>query len=289
VATRTFMADEIGARSRRVNRAFSDTVRAATAFVRVPVPGLRWRRGLVGRRLLENYLRPRVAAHRAGDGTDLLSALCHVRSEDGEQFTDDDIVNHMIFLLMAAHDTSTSTLTTMAYYLARHPEWQERCRAESLALDPGPLQYPDLDRLVALDLVMKESMRLVTPVPGLVRRASRETELLGHRIPRGAYLAVHLWGLHHLSDVWPDPERFDPERFAEHRREDKAHRYAYLPFGTGVHKCIGMYFGGMEVKAAMHLLLQRYRWCIAPGYEMPVDWVSLPRPKDGLPLRLHRR
>jgi cytochrome P450 len=61
-----------------------------------------------------------------------------------------------------------------------------------------------------------------------------------------------------------------------------------MPFGNGVHKCIGMYFGGMEVKAAMHQLLQRYRLSVPPGYEMPIDWVSLPRPKDGLPIRLTR-
>ncbi len=288
VATRTFMADEIGAESERVNQAFSDSVRAATAFVRVPVPGLRWSKGLAGRRLLEGYLRERIPAHRASDGIDLFSALCHARSEDGETFTDDDVVNHMIFLLMAAHDTSTSTLTTMAYYLARYPEWQERCRAESLAIGSDVIDYADLDKLVALDLVMKESMRLVTPVPGVTRRANRDTELLGYRVPAGSYIAVHLWGVHHMEEVWPDPERFDPERFAEDRREDKVHRYAYLPFGNGIHKCIGMYFGGMEVKAAMHQLLQRFRLTVEPGYRMPIDWVSLPRPKDGLPIRLHR-
>jgi cytochrome P450 len=288
VATRTFMADEVGPESNRVNRAFSDTVRAATSFVRVAVPGSRWARGLAGRRLLEAYLAPRIAAHRESDGTDLFTALCHAQTDDGERFTDADVVNHMIFLLMAAHDTSTTTLTTMAYFLARYPEWQERCRAESLALRPGPLEYADLDRLVALDLVMKESMRLITPVPGVTRRANRETSLLGYRVPAGAYLAVHLWGLHHLPELWPEPERFDPERFADHRREDKVHRFAYMPFGNGVHKCIGMYFGGMEVKAAMHQLLQHYRLSVPADYEMPVDWVSLPRPKDGLPVTLHR-
>jgi cytochrome P450 len=287
VATRTFMADEIGAESERVNQAFSDSVRAATAFVRYPVPGMRWSRGLAGRRLLENYLGPRIPAHRASDGIDLFSALCHARSEDGEQFSDADIVNHMIFLLMAAHDTSTSTLTTMAYYLARYPEWQERCREESLALGSDAVDYPDLDKLVSLDLVMKEAMRLVTPVPGVTRRANRETELLGFRVPAGAYIAVHLWGVHHMKEIWPNPERFDPERFAEHRREDKVHRYAYLPFGNGVHKCIGMYFGGMEIKAVMQQLLQRFRLTVKPGYRMPIDWVSLPRPKDGLPIRLN--
>ncbi len=254
-----------------------------------PFPVLRWTRGLAGRRLLEEYLRPRIAGHRTGDGTDLFSALCHARSEDGEQFTDEDIVNHLIFLLMAAHDTSTITLTTMAYYLARYPEWQERCREESLALGTDALEYGDVDRLTSLDLVMKEAMRLVTPVPGVTRRANRDTELLGFHVPAGSYMAVHLWGIHHMAEVWPNPERFDPERFAPHRREDKVHRYAYMPFGNGVHKCIGMYFGGLEIKAAMHQLLQRFRLEVPPGYRMPLDWVSLPRPKDGLPIRLAAR
>lgn len=288
VATHTFMAADAGSEASRLNTAFVDAVRAGTALIRKPVPGLRWARGLAGRRVLEDYLRPRIAEKRAGDGGDLFSALCHSRDEDGAGYDDDDIVNHMIFLLMAAHDTATITMTSMAYFLATHPQWQDRCLEESLALGEQ-VGYDELDRLVALDLVMKESLRLVTPVPGLVRRANKDTELLGYPVPAGSYLAVHLWGMHHLADVWPDPHRFDPDRFAEHRREDKVHRHAYQPFGNGIHKCIGMYFGGMEVKAAMHQLLRRYRLTVADGYTMPIDWSSLPRPRDGLPVTLVRR
>ena len=286
VATRTFMNATVGAEADRLNDAFVGTVRAGTAILRAPVPGLRWAKGLHGRRVLEDYLRPRVAASRAGDDTDLFGALCHARDENGEGFTDDDVVNHMIFLLMAAHDTSTITLTSMAYYLAKHPEWQDRCRDESLALGDH-LAYDELDTLTSLDLVMKEALRLVIPVPGLTRRTNKDTDLLGHRIPAGTYVAAPTWGVHHMPEYWPEPERFDPERFAEHRREDKVHRYAYLPFGNGIHKCIGMYFGGMEVKAAMHQLLRRNRLSVPPGYEMPIDWSSLPRPRDGLPIQLH--
>jgi cytochrome P450 len=286
VATRTFMDAEAGAESDRLNTAFVDAVRAGTAVVRVPVPGLRWARGLAGRRLLEDYLRPRVAGKRAGTGSDLFTALCQARDDDGVGFTDDDIVNHMIFLLMAAHDTSTITLTAMAYYLAQNPSWQQRCREESLALGET-IDYADLDKLESLDLVMKEAMRLVIPVPGIVRRANKDTELVGHRIVKGTYLALHTWGVHHMPEFWSDPERFDPERFAEPRREDKSHRHAYLPFGSGIHKCIGMYFGGMEIKAAMHQLLRRNRLTVDPGYRMPLDWSSLPRPRDGLPIGLH--
>lgn len=86
--------------------------------------------------------------------------------------------------------------------------------------------------------------------------------------------------------TWPDPERFDPERFAPHRREDKAHRHAYVPFGSGAHTCIGMPFGTMEVKAVLHQLLRRFTLHVERGYRMPADRTSLPRPGDGLPLAL---
>ena len=288
VATRTFMGALVDADADRLNTAFVDCVRAGTAVLRFRVPGLRWSRGLAGRKVLEDFLYPQLAEKRAGEADDLFSALCHARGEGGEQFTDDDVVNHMIFLLMAAHDTSTITITAMAYYLAKHPEWQERCRAESLDVGTPTIRYDDLDKLVSLDLVMKEAMRLITPVAGVMRKTVRDTELLGHFIPGDTYVSLNLYGIHHLSEYWPDPERFDPERFADDRREDKVHRNAWMPFGNGVHKCIGLHFGGMEIKAALHQMLLRYRWSVPPDYEMPIDWSSLPRPKDGLPVRLQR-
>jgi cytochrome P450 len=289
VATRTFMGGELGSEADRLNRAFVDCVRAGTALIRFPVPGLRWWRGLDGRRVLEEYLRPQVAVKRAGSGEDMFSALCHARSEDGDRFTDDDIVNHMIFLLMAAHDTTTITMTAMSYYLAKHPEWQDRCRDESLALGKEQLDFDDLDRLQSLDMVARESMRLITPVPAVARRTVKDTEVLGYRIPKDTHVSVSLYAGHHLADVWPDPERFDPERFSPARQEDKVHRNAWMPFGNGVHKCIGLHFGMMEIKAAMHQMLLKYRWSVPDGYTMPIDWVSLPRPKDGLPVHLQPR
>jgi cytochrome P450 len=289
LATRIFMGganDADLARMPRINKAFIACVQAGTSFVRYPVPGGRWRRGLRGRALLEQYLREYLPIRRAGDGDDLFTALCHIESEDGERLSDADIVNQMIFLLMAAHDTTTITMTTMAYYLAKHPDWQERCRAESLAVGMPTLAFAHLDRLGSLDLVMRECMRLVTAVPGLARKTVKDTEILGFRVPADTFVSVNMQGTHHLAEYWPDPQRFDPERFAEHRREDKVHRAAWIPFGTGVHKCIGLHFGGMQVKAAMHQLLLGHRWKVAPDYDMPIDWTSLPRPKDGLPIHL---
>jgi cytochrome P450 len=289
LATRTFVGGELGPEADRVNRAFFDTVRAALALLRFNVPGGRWSRGLRGRRLLERFFAERLAAKRAGDGPDLFTALCHAVTDDGHQFSDDDVINHMIFLLMAAHDTTTITMTSMTYLLAKHPEWQDRLREESLALGKPALGFDDLDRLPSMDLVMKEALRLIPPVPAVPRKTVKETELLGYVLPPDTSISVSILFNHHLETLWPDPERFDPERFAPHRREDRVHSYAWTPFGGGVHKCIGLKFAAVEVKAIMHQVLLRYRWSIPDGYRMPIDWTSLPIPSDGLPVQLELR
>ena len=108
----------------KINRAFIRTMRAGAAYIRYPVPPLKWWRGLRGRKFLEEYFIERVKERRDAEGTDLLTVLCQTEDEDGNRFSDEDIVNHMIFLMMAAHDTSTLTTTAMAYHLAANPEWQ---------------------------------------------------------------------------------------------------------------------------------------------------------------------
>ncbi|MFY9586357.1 MAG: cytochrome P450 [Actinomycetota bacterium] len=287
VATETFMGVELDETAARINKAFIDAVRAGTSFVRFSVPGGRWAKGLRGRRVLERFLGSYVPAKRAGDGEDLFTALCHVKSEEGDAFSDDDIINHMIFLLMAAHDTSKMTTTTIMYYLAKNPEWQDRVREESRALG-RTLSMEDLDQLTSLDLVMKEALRLVAPVPALARKTVKDTEVLGHFLPAGTFVSVGVGFTHYMPEYWPEPERFDPERFAEHRREDKIHPHAWEPFGSGAHKCIGLRFGTIEVKAIVHQLVQGFRWSVPDDYEMVIDTTSLPVPADGLPVRLER-
>ncbi|WP_116711256.1 cytochrome P450 [Actinomycetospora cinnamomea] len=286
VATRVFMDGRSGPEAEEVNRAFMDCVQAASAIVRRDLPGTRYRAGLRGRALLERYFTEALPAKRAGEGDDLFSALCRARTPEGEAFTDDDVVNHMIFLMMAAHDTSTITSAAAAYYLAAHPEWQERARAESLALGDGPTDAAALQSLHTLDLVIKESLRLAAPVPVVMRRTVKDAALLGHHVPAGRLVMVAGAVNHHDPAIWTDPDVFDPERFAAHRREDRGHRDAWIPFGGGVHKCLGMLFGSLEVTAILHELLRHHRVTVAPGYRPRWDNTSLPVPADGLPLRL---
>ncbi|MEV5830323.1 cytochrome P450 [Spirillospora sp. NPDC052242] len=289
LAVDVFMGVELDRAERdRVNGAFVDAVRAGTAYVRFPVPGLRWHKGLRARKVLEEFFYRHLPAKRRDGGDDLFAALCQAETDDGHRFTDEDVVNHMIFALMAAHDTTTITLTTMAYYLAKYPEWQERLRDESLALGKPQPDYEDLDAFTGIDMVMKESLRMVAPVPALPRKVVKDTSILGYHVPAGTVVVVPMLSNHHMAQWWPDPERFDPERFSPERREDKAHKYAWAPFGGGAHKCIGLYFAGMQVKTILHQVLQRYRWSVPARYEWPLDTTSLPSPKDGLPVRLDR-
>jgi len=287
IASLVFMGHEPGTDHdlvTTVNRAFTTTTRAGGAIIRRGVPPFKWWRGLQARKLLESYFQERVKERRSAENADMLTVLCHTTDDDGNSFTDEDIVNHLIFLMMAAHDTSTSTLTTMAHHLAANQEWQERCRDESARLGDGPLDIEALEKLETLDLVINESLRMVTPLPFNLRRTVRDTELLGYYIPAGTN--VNIWpGLNHrLPELWTSPEKFDPNRFAEPRAEHKKHRYAFAPFGGGAHKCIGMVFGQLEIKTVMHRLLRRYRLELPhPGYRPHYDYAGMPVPIDGMP------
>ncbi len=290
VATTVFMGHEIGTDKDlvgKVNDAFTTVTRAGGAFVRYPVPPFKWWRGLRSRKFLEEYFTARVKERRNADGTDMLTVLCHAEDEDGNSFSDEDIVNHMIFLLMAAHDTTTCAVTNMAYNLAAHPEWQERCRDESARLGDGPLDMESLEKLEALDLVMNESLRMVTPLPFTMRETVRDTDVLGHYLPAGTLVLTWPSMNHRLPELWTEPDKFDPDRFAEPRAEHKKHRYAFVPFGGGAHKCIGLVFANLEVKTVFHRLLRSYRLELArPGYQPHWDYAGMPIPTDGMPLML---
>ncbi|MDO9407962.1 cytochrome P450 [Patulibacter sp.] len=289
IATEVFVGAEPGRDADRLNEAFVHTVHGGQTVVRRDVPGGRWHKGLQSRRELQEYFRGQIPAKRAGEGEDLFSVLCHAEGDDGETFSDEDVVNHMIFVLMAAHDTSTITFSMLAYYLAKHPEWQDRLRAESEALGKDVIDHDDLDALPSMDLAFKETLRMNSPVGNIARQATKDTEINGQLVPAGTNMMVGLYPSMRMEPWWSDPDRFDPERFSEERREDTSHKFAFTPFGGNVHKCIGMHFGGLEVKAILHQLLLGYTWDVPAGYEPAMDYGTGPFPADGLPITLRAR
>ncbi len=286
LAAQVFVGVELGPEADRLADDFNDTVRGGQAAIRANVPGGIWARGLRARKRLERYFFDLLPERQRGSGSDLFSVLARSQTDDGLRFADRDVVNHMIFMLMAAHDTSTITAAMMCFFLAKHPEWQQRVREESLALGKPEISFDDLEALTSMDLVFREVLRMNPPVAIAARKALEDTEICGHHVPAGTPIHVGIYASHRLEAFWHDPDVFDPERFTPDRAEDKAHKYSWAPFGGGAHKCIGMHFGGMEVKAILHQLLLRYELQIAPGYEPFMDTATGPFPADGLPIDL---
>lgn len=283
-----FLGIDTGPEARRINQAFVDEVAASVAVVRRPVPGLAMHKGVKGRAFLNDLFTRLIRERRAGDGDDMFTQLCHAESEDGEKLSDQEIIDHMNFLLMAAHDTTTSSLTTMIWALAAHPEWQERIRTQIAEIGGETLAYEDLAAMDDAERAFKEALRMIPPVPFIPRRTVRDFEFEGQVIPAGTNVTVSPGFVHMMPELWTEPEKFDPDRFSPNRAEDKNHKFAWAPFGGGAHKCLGMHFAYMQVKAFAFQLLQRFRISIEPGYEPEWARIPIPKPLDGLPVRLEK-
>lgn len=288
VATSTFMGIAPGDDATRVNRAFVDAVEASIAVIRLDLWPLPFAKGVRGRRFLVERFRALLADKRGARLPDLFSQMCHAESEEGERFSDEEVIDHMIFVMMAAHDTSTSALSTMMYFLARDPVWQDRLRERALAAGGDELDYDALQAQEELGWAMMEALRLHPPLAVIPRRTTTAVDFAGYTIPAGTLVSVAPLLTHHDPAIYPDPERFDPTRFGPEREEHRRHRFAFAPFGGGPHVCIGQHFAALEVKAVMHRLLRRYRWSVPDGYRMPYQHMPIAKPRDGLPLRLDR-
>ena len=288
LAADSFLGLPWGGDAQRINRAFIDTVAASVTPIRFAAPFTPMKRGIDGRAYLVDFFTREVAKRRAGQsiGQDMFSQFATATDEADKLLPVDEVVDHMIFLMMAAHDTITSSATSLVFYLAQNIEWQEKLRAEALAVTGGrDLAYDDLGKLALTEMAFKESLRLIPPVPSMPRRALRDFEFGGYRIPAGTGVSIAIHWTHHAEDYWPDPERFDPRRFT--REAEKArHKYAWVPFGGGAHMCIGLHFATMQIKVLMAHLLTRYRITMEGGAVPQWQPWPIPKPKDGLRVEL---
>lgn len=284
-----FLGIDLDAQADSINQDFVDTVAASLAVIRVPVPGLGLWRGLRARARLEQFFRSRIDERRQSSGQDMFTRLCQAEDEDGGRYSDDDIVDHMIFLMMAAHDTVTSSLTTAAHALAAHPEWQSRLRAEASERSGEALEWADLDRLSDSENLFNEALRLWGPVPYIPRRSVRAFEFAGNQIPANVQIGVTPDGAHYDEKYWTDPERFDPDRFGDDRAEHRNHQFAFTPYGGGAHKCIGMNFAQILAKVFLRELVESFDLELPHEHQLRMQHVPIPKPKDGLPLLLKPR
>ncbi len=285
LAATSFLGADIGPEVDEINKAFIDMVAAAVAPIRRPLPGTQMARGVAGRKRIVAYFSEQIPIRRAkNDGEDLFSQLCRAKHDDGALLSEQDIIDHMSFLMMAAHDTLTSSLTSFVGELAAHPEWQQKLRDEvtglGLATD-APTSSDDLDALPLTEMAFKEALRLKPPVPSMPRRAVRDFTFMGYAIPAGAMVGVNPLFTHHMPDIWIEPETFDPTRFSDDAQRNR-HRFAFVPFGGGAHMCLGLHFAYMQAKCFARHFLQNLSVSLPAGYRAEWQMWPIPKPRDGL-------
>lgn len=291
VAARVFLGAQLDEESAGLNRAFVDFAHGATSIIKKDWPGLNYHKGLKARRVLRQFIQQSIDKKRAGDGTDMFSFFCREKNEQGDYFSHEEISDHMIFLLFAAHDTTTSALTMAMYLLARNQDWQAQLREQILASTIDQLAYEQLDDAIPLlDYTFKEVLRMYPPVAGIVRRTIKPCDIGGFEVPAHTVVQTSIVATQHLEEYWRDPLVFDPLRFSDARQEHKQHPFLWTPFGGGAHKCIGLHFANMLFKCVLFQTMKQFHVTFVDEKQRDgkISYAPFTRPKDNLPILLFR-
>lgn len=228
----------------------------------------------------EEIARRRAAPDPRRD--DVLSLLVQSRTTEGEALTDGEIRDELITLLIAGHETTSASGCWVLHRLATHADVRARLLAElDRAFGSGPIDPAELGALPYLDAVVNESLRLDPVVLFVWRVLQRPLQLGGRQLPAGVAIAPCPYLVHRRPELWPDPERFDPERFLAR----KPAPWEFLPFGGGGRRCIGMAFALYELKIVTAQLARLVDLRPPEGTRTtPVRrWITL-APKDGMPM-----
>ena len=217
-------------------------------------------------RLLDEIVDSMIPARRskAADRQDLLGTLLATTHEDGSPMTDRELRDQMVTLLVAGHETTAAALSWTWYLLAQNPQVESKLFQELRTVlgDRRPA-VSDLACLKYTECVIKESMRLYPPAWGVGRRAIEEFQIRGYRLPAGTNVLVMQWLTHRDPRFYPEPERFDPERWADGAAGAGLPRIAYFPFGGGPRMCLGASFAMVEATLLLAAIAQRFRLILA--------------------------
>jgi cytochrome P450 len=221
---------------------------------------------------------------------DLLQRLMDAEDkETGVRLSDRQLRDEMITLLIAGHETVASALTWTWHLLGTHPDADEQLATELRdVLGDEPAGADTLEHLAFTVAVFHEALRLYPPAWVITRRALAEDSVNGLRVPRGALVVLSPYVTQRHPDFWPEPTRFDPDRFTRDHDGDR-HRYAYFPFGGGPHLCIGNHFSIVEATVLIATIGRRYRLEPLAAERAVVDPGVTLQPRGGLPMRVKRR
>jgi cytochrome P450 len=225
------------------------------------------------------------------DRGDLLSMLLLAQDTEGDggSMTDEQLRDETMTLVAAGHETTANALTWTWYLLSSHPDEEAELHEELERVLGGRLPTAeDIPRLPYTRKVIQESMRLYPPAWLLMRRANEQHTIGEYTIHQGANVFMFPYMIHRDPRWWPEPERFDPDRWTEDA-ERKRHKDAYLPFGMGPRMCIGEQFAWTEAMIVLATLAQTWKARMVPNHRVvPEPRVNL-RPRGGLPMVLERR
>ncbi len=256
----------------------------------LPTPGNREMKQQIA--TIESWLAPMIA-ERKEEGQahdDVLSILIEAQRLDTTGLlTDHQVRTEVMNLFAAGYEVVAHTLAFTLYLVSEHPEVRDRIEAElSMILGREPVSLETVGQFKYLEMVIKECMRLLPVTTVLSRQTASKVELKGYTLPKGRLILLSPWVLHRNEAYFPEPLRFRPERFDPETGQE-IDRYAYLPFSTGPRICIGNAFAMMQMKINLATIWQEYRLTHAPDHTFKVCYAFNTRPKNGLPMILHRR
>ena len=222
---------------------------------------------------------------------DLLDTLLRMRDADGKPMSDVQLRDEVMTLFLAGHETTAIALSWACYLIAQNPDVESKLAEELRSVLGGRAPTPeDLPRLRYTEMVLKETLRLYPAVWGIGRRAIAECELGGYRIPAGSNIFILQWRTQRDARFFPNPQRFDPERWAEDPvRSGKIPRFAYFPFGGGPRVCVGASFAMMEATLLLAMIQRNYHLELAPNHSVEVLASVTLRPKHGIRVIAKRR
>ena len=258
----------------------------------INLPWTKFGKALKARQKLLKHLESVVIKRQQADnpGEDALGLLIQAEDEDGNSLTLEELKDQVLLLLFAGHETLTSAIASFCLLTAQHPEVMAKLRAEQDGLnitDTPTLE--DLKQMTYLEQVLKEVMRLVPPVGGGFRSAVETFEFGGYRIPKGWTVQYQIAQTHKDEAIYPQSDRFDPERFNPDRPADKQASFGYIPFGGGLRECVGKEFARLEMRLFASKLLQNYQWDLLPNQNLELVTIPTPSPRDGLKVNFYER
>jgi retinoid hydroxylase len=257
--------------------------KGTVAFLRVGWSWTTFGKGLRARDALRAYLRGVIRARRDAPGSDALGLLMAARDESGAALSEDELLEQAVILMFAGHETTTSMLTSFMRALRDYPDVHRRLVDEQRrVVGDGALTLDHVKQMDDLDLVLKEVERVWPPISLCQRGVVETVEHAGYVLPPGTLVIYSPWVTHRIPEVFRDPQRFDPDRFAPPREEHRATPYSLVGFGGGPRLCIGQAFAQLEMKVVASLLLRHYCWEI-DGADPQLRYVPTLYPRSGLP------